>query len=97
MAAYALINQGKFGGYADGAYHLVFARDAAMSRDFVNTPERKAIMERLLTEEGGAPARFEAVLEGEGKRERSIREQQERDESMLIETLGRERVQIDND
>ena len=31
------------------------------------------------------------------KRERSIREQQERDESMLIETLGRDKVQIDND
>ena len=97
VAAYALINQGKFGGYSDGTYHLVFGRDAAMSRDFVNAPERKTVMERLLTEEGGAPAQFEAVLEGEGRREKTLREQQERDESLLIETLGRERVQIDND
>ena len=97
VAAYALINQGKFGGFADGTYHLVFARDAAMSRDFVNAPDRKALMERLLTEEGGAPVHFEAVLEGDERREKSLREQQERDESMLIETLGRDRVQIDND
>ena len=97
VAAFALVNQGKFGGYADGVYHLVFTRDAAMSRDFVNAPERKSVMERLLTEEGGAPAKFEALLEGEAKREKSLREQQERDESMLIETLGRDRVQIDND
>ena len=97
VAAYALINQGKFGGYSDGRYHLIFSRDAAMSRDFVNAPERKSVMERLLTEEGGAPVQFEAVLEGEGRREKALREQQERDEHMLIETLGRERVQIDND
>lgn len=97
VAAYALISQGKFGGYADGVYRLVFPRDAAMSRDFVNAPDRKSVMERLLTEEGGAPVQFEAVLEGDGKRERSIREQRERDESLLIETLGRERVQIDYD
>ncbi|MBQ9196637.1 MAG: DNA polymerase III subunit gamma/tau [Clostridia bacterium] len=97
VAAYALISQGKFGGFSQGVYHLVFNRDAAMSRDFVNAPERKAVMERLLTEEGGAPAQFEAVLEGDGRREKSLREQQERDEKMLIDTLGRERVQIDND
>ena len=97
VAAYALISQGRFGGYADGVYRLVFARDAAMSRDFVNSPDRKTLMERLLAEEGGAPVQFEAVLEGEGVRERSLREQQQRDERMLIDTLGRERVQIDND
>ena len=97
IAAFALINQGRFGGYADGVYRLVFAKDAVMSRDFVNTPERKALMERLLTEEGGVPAKFDAVLEGEGQREKTIREQQAHDESLLIETLGRDRVQIDND
>ena len=97
MAAFAMINQGKFGGFQDNAYHAIFSRENAMSRDYVSTPERKALMERLLTEEGGAPVSFEAVLEGEAKREKSAREQQEHDESLLIETLGRERVQIDND
>ena len=97
VAAYAIVNQGRFGGYADGVYRLQYARDAAISRDFVNAPERKAVLERLLTEEGGAPAQFEAVLEGEGRQEQAERSRQERDESLLIETLGRDKVQIDND
>jgi len=97
VAAYALVSQGKFGGYADGVYRLVFGRDAAMSRDFVNAPDRKNVMERLLTEEGGTPAQFEAVLEGSERKEKAVRSQQERDESMLIEALGRDKVQIDND
>ena len=97
VAAYAMINQGKFGGFAENTYHVVFSRENAMSRDFVNMPERKAVMERLLTEEGGAAVHFEALLEGEGKREKTIREQQAHDEDLLIGTLGRERVQIDND
>ena len=97
VAAYAMINQGKFGGFADNTYHVVFSRENAMSRDFVNMPERKAILERLLTEEGGAAVQFEALLEGEGKQEKTVREQQARDEDLLIGTLGRERVQIDND
>ena len=54
-------------------------------------------MERLLTEEGGAPAQFEALLEGEGLKEQSERARQEQDENLLIETLGRDKVQIDND
>lgn len=97
VAVYAMISMGKFGGYADGVYRLVFPRSSAMSRDYANAPERKSVMERLLTEEGGAPAQFEALLEGEGLKEQSERARQEQDENLLIETLGRDKVQIDND
>ena len=97
VAAYAMINQGKFGGFSENTYHVVFSRENAMSRDFVNMPERKSVMERLLTEEGGAAVQFEALLEGEGKQEKTVREQRAHDEELLIGTLGRERVQIDND
>ena len=76
---------------------LVFGPDAAISRDFVNAPERKALMERLLTEEGGAQAQFEAVLEGQGQRQADAQARQQREENLLIETLGRDKVQIDND
>ena len=76
-------------------YRLVFEQGAAISRDFVNAPERKAQIEKILTEEGGAEAKFEAVLSG--AEQTRAKSQQERDESLLIETLGRDRVQIDND
>ena len=95
VAAFAIINQGKFGGYQEGVYRLIFAENAAISRDFVNAPERKNQIERILTEEGGTEARFEAVLSGESRAQQKSR--QEQDESLLIATLGRERVQIDND
>ena len=95
VAAYAIINQGRFGGYRDGRYTLVFEQSNGISRDFVNAPERKAIIEKILTEEGGAPAQFEAVLEGANQPKADARKRQ--DEDMLIEVLGRDKVQIDND
>ncbi len=95
VAVYAIVNQGRYGGYADGTYRLTFTPDAAISRDYVNTQERREMFERLLSEEGGEPARFEVVLEGE--KNTDTRSKQDYDERLLIETLGRDKVQIDND
>lgn len=95
VAAYAIINQGRFGGWRDGRYTLVFESSNGISRDFVNAPERKAIIEKILAEEGGAPAQFEAVLEGADKARSTQRQKQ--DEDLLIDVLGRDKVQIDND
>ena len=94
VACFAIINQGKFGGYAEGTYKLIFPRSAAISVDFVNAEERKAQIEKILTEEGGAPARFEARMEEAVARSAAGTE---RDEQLLIDTLGRDKVQIDND
>ena len=94
VACFAIINQGKFGGYAEGTYKLIFPRNAAISVDFVNAEERKAQIERILTEEGGAPAKFEARMEEAVARSAAGTE---RDEQLLIDTLGRDKVQIDND
>jgi len=95
VAAYAIINQGRFGGYRDGRYTLVFEASNGISRDFVNAPERRGVIEKILTEEGGAPAQFEAVLEGSGGKLQQ--EKQKKDEALLIDVLGRDKVQIDND
>ena len=94
LPCFAIINQGKFGGYAEGTYRLIFPRNAAISVDFVNAEERKAQIEKILTEEGGAPAKFEARLEDAPVR---TADDTLRDEQLLIETLGRDKVQIDND
>ena len=94
VACFAIINQGKFGGYAEGTYKLIFPRNAAISVDFVNAEERKAQIEKILTEEGGAPAKFEARMEEAVARSAAGTE---RDEQLLIDTLGRDKVQIDND
>lgn len=95
VALFGIINQGKYGGYSQDTYRLVFPAEAAFSRNYVNTPERKALIERVLSEEGGAQANFEAVLEGAQTQNAQAR--QARDESLLIDTLGRARVQIDDD
>ena len=94
VACFAIINQGKFGGYAEGTYKLIFPRNAAISVDFVNAEERKSQIEKILTEEGGAPAKFEARMEEAVARSAAGTE---RDEQLLIDTLGRDKVQIDND
>ena len=94
VACFAIINQGRFGGYAEGTYKLIFPRNAAISVDFVNAEERKAQIEKILTEEGGAPAKFEARMEEAVARSAAGTE---RDEQLLIDTLGRDKVQIDND
>ena len=67
----------------------------AISRDFVNAPERKGLIEKILTEEGGAPVQFEAVLEGAVNQQQVNK--QKKDEDLLIDILGRDKVQIDND
>jgi len=95
VAAFAIINQGRFGGYRDGRYTLVFDASAAISRDFVNAPERRSVIEKILTEEGGAPAQFEAVLEG--AKNAGQAQKIKKDEDLLIDVLGRDKVQIDND
>ena len=95
VAAYAIINQGRFGGYRDGRYTLVFEASNGISRDFVNAPERKGLIEKILTEEGGAPVQFEAVLEGANNQPQL--DKQKKDEDLLIDILGRDKVQIDND
>ena len=95
VAAYAIINQGRFGGYRDGRYTLIFEASNGISRDFVNAPERKGLIEKILTEEGGAPVQFEAVLEGANNQPQL--DKQKKDEDLLIDILGRDKVQIDND
>jgi len=95
VAAFAIINQGRFGGYRDGRYTLVFENSNGISRDFVNAPERRSVIEKILTEEGGAPAQFEAVLEGASNQRQQNK--QKNDEDLLIDILGRDKVQIDND
>lgn len=95
VAAYAIINQGRFGGYRDGRYTLIFEASNGISRDFVNAPERRSLIEKILTEEGGAPVQFEAVLEGASNQLQLNK--QKKDEDLLIDVLGRDKVQIDND
>ena len=83
------------GGYRDGRYTLIFEASNGISRDFVNAPERKGLIEKILTEEGGAPVQFEAVLEGANNQPQL--DKQKKDEDLLIDILGRDKVQIDND
>ncbi|MBQ7455857.1 MAG: DNA polymerase III subunit gamma/tau [Clostridia bacterium] len=95
VAIYGIVNQGRFGGFSKGVYRVVFTPEAAFSRDYLNAPERKALIERLLTEEGGESAKFEAAAEDQTAPDR--RAKQARDEDLLIDALGRDKVQIDND
>ncbi len=95
VAVFSMINQGKFGGYKDGTYRVIFSRENVLSMNYVNA--KKETVEKFLSEEGGIPARFEAVPENDKLKSINIREQQARDEQMLIDALGRDRVQIDND
>ena len=93
VALFSIVNTGKFGGYKDGTYKLLFDSKAAISRDFVSHPDRHSVIEKMLTEEGGTEAHF--VAETEGQHKVPTHDKQDRDEQTLIETFGRDKIQID--
>ena len=83
-----------------GAKGTVYQLQVAFERkDFslvsLNKPNRKDTVARALSEVSGTPLTFEAVLEGDG---RAVRDSDLRDQNAqtLIESFGRDAVQIDD-
>ena len=96
-AIFGLLRNERFLGEENGVYRV---RIPLAKKDFsyvkLNMPERKQAIEELLSQISQKPARFEAVLE----QDPSIQQTQnllDNVEKSLVDTFGRDLVQIDED
>jgi len=93
---FGMICKERFLGASGKTYRLLipFVKKATYER--ISQPPRKDILSQFLSDAAGTPLVFEAMLEGDltaAKRE-AVRT---RSESMLVETFGRDLVQIDDE
>ncbi|MDD2428338.1 MAG: DNA polymerase III subunit gamma/tau [Eubacteriales bacterium] len=91
-SCYGIIQQGQFGGFRDGAFRLSYDDEHAFFVTFMNDPARKSAVEKILTEEMGAPAVFEAIRQDTSLRERSKEQLALDDIEKLSALVGRENL-----
>ena len=93
-AVYAPLSRGKYGGFKEGAYRALFAPGEAIFMNMLVSAERREKIEKALQQCGGGDARFEALpQEAAPAPDDGLRE--EKTLSGLIDTFGRDKVQID--
>ncbi|MCL1854624.1 MAG: DNA polymerase III subunit gamma/tau [Clostridia bacterium] len=93
---FGMICKERFLGATGNAYRLLIPYVKKATYERISQPPRKSVLSQYLSEAAGVPLVFEAVLEGDltaSKREAV----QAQSESMLVETFGRNLVQIDDE
>ena len=91
-SVYNIMSEGKFGGYQDGCYRLMFPPENGYYTSFVMSDARRGMIEDLLTQVGGQSARFEALVEGTQQKEITAAQRTERDVQALADAFGRQNV-----
>jgi hypothetical protein len=91
-SSYGIIQQGKYGGFSNGRFTLLYEAGKEAYLDFINDPARKEAIEKLLSEELGAPAGFEARLEKSKGKSIDKQKQTQKDIEQLSAFVGRENI-----
>ena len=89
------LSNGKYGGMADGVYRAQFTPETEFFVPLLNAPERRAKIEAVLKQCGGGEARFEALV-AQPAPDPEKAKKDERNLSNLIDTFGRDKVQVDD-
>ena len=92
VSMFGFISQGKFAGFKDGCFRLSLDSDHEFVISFLNEAARKEAIEKILTEELGAAARFEAVKEDTTLLEQSRAEIAQQDIDLISELAGRDKL-----
>lgn len=91
---FAPLSNGKFGGYQDGVYRLVFEPGMEIFQGML-VGDRKAKVEQALAQCGAGQVQFEAVMR-EKQPDAQTQMQEGQYVNGLIDMFGREKVQIDD-
>jgi DNA polymerase-3 subunit gamma/tau len=91
-SSYGIIQQGKYGGFSNGRFTLLYEAGKEAYLDFINDLARKDAIEKLLSEELGAPAGFEARLEKSKGKSIDKQKQTQKDIEQLSAFVGRENI-----
>ena len=89
---YSIISEGKYGGYKDGCYYLSFSPDKQIYISFLMSEDRRKMIENILSDVGGIPARFETIKEQDAVKEQDMKEKSMRDIQALSEVFGRQNI-----
>jgi DNA polymerase III subunit gamma/tau len=90
-----MLSAGKFGGYAEGLYKIIYDMDNAYNCEFLNEPARRDQIAKWLTEEGGADAKFSALRPQAD--DSAAQKRMDEETGRLIAVFGRDKVQIDSE
>ena len=96
-SCYGIIQQGQFGGCTNGTFRLTYDEDHAFFVTFMNDPARKSAVEKILTEEMGAPAVFEAARQDTSIREKTREQLALEDIEKLSTLVGRENLIVQDE
>ena len=91
---FAPLSQGKYGGYQDGVYRVLFSADQEFMMTMLSAPGRREKIEQALKQCGGGEAKFEA-LSAQAPPDPGREKRQEANVDGLIGIFGRDKVQID--
>ncbi|NLD52066.1 MAG: DNA polymerase III subunit gamma/tau [Clostridiales bacterium] len=91
-SVYSIMTGARFGGFQDGCYRLMFPAENGYYTSFVMADSRRTMIEQLLTQIGGQPARFEALVEGTQQKEITAAQRTARDVQALADAFGRQNV-----
>lgn len=94
-AIFGPLSRGKYGGYKDGIYRALFAPGEEIFMTMLGTPERRERIESALKASGGGDCRFQALPQ-ETPPDPAAQDRAEQALSGLIDTFGRDKVQIDD-
>ena len=93
-----LIRNEKFIGEENGVYRVSLPLSKkGISFEKLNQPNRKKQIEEFLQQASGKPCHFEAVLEKTDAAQEAVHQILDKAEQSLIDTFGRETVQIDEE
>lgn len=93
-----LIRNEKFIGEENGVYRISLPLSKkGISFEKLNQPNRKKQIENFLQQASGKPCHFEAVLEKTDAAQEAVHQILDKAEQSLIDTFGRETVQIDEE
>lgn len=93
-----LIRNEKFIGEENGVYRISLPLSKkGISFEKLNQPNRKKQIENFLQQASGKPCHFEAVLEKTDAAQEAVHQILDKAEQSLIDTFGREAVQIDEE
>ncbi|MGI6739033.1 MAG: DNA polymerase III subunit gamma/tau [Christensenellales bacterium] len=90
-SSFGIIQQGKYGGFSDGKFTLLYEKGKEAYLAFMNEDARKNSVEKLLSEEMKKSVTFEAKLISYKPSVKAI-EQAKNDISLLSSLVGRENV-----
>lgn len=93
-AVYAPLSRSKYGGFKDGVYRALFAPGEQIFMNMLTSADRRTKIESALKQCGGGNARFEALPQ-EAPPAQDTEQREEQTLSSLIDTFGRDKVQID--